>query len=102
MLGGTAIEGSDVFSLNGQTRSKFYSSVQFYKDQVHGVTGSGVGVYMVCQSLCKTALGKTIYLFRSCPAMRTRLQVEDLSSVILTTRVRKIQELVEISVLIFA
>ncbi|KAH7337790.1 Rhamnogalacturonase B, N-terminal-domain-containing protein [Rhizoctonia solani] len=46
--GGTAIEGSDVYSLSGQTRSKFYSSVQFYKDQVHGVTGSGVGVYMVC------------------------------------------------------
>ncbi|CAE6403741.1 unnamed protein product [Rhizoctonia solani] len=45
--GGTAIEGSDVYLLNGQTRSKFYSSVQFIKDQVHGVTGSGVGVYMV-------------------------------------------------------
>ncbi|KAF8752342.1 Rhamnogalacturonan lyase B, N-terminal [Rhizoctonia solani] len=45
--GGTAIEGSDVFSTGGQTRSKFYSSVQFYKDQVHGVTGSGIGVYMV-------------------------------------------------------
>ncbi|KAG8744080.1 hypothetical protein FRC10_010867 [Ceratobasidium sp. 414] len=45
--GGTAIEGSDVFLLNGQTRSKFYSSVEFIKDQVHGVTGSGVGVYMV-------------------------------------------------------
>ncbi|QRW25723.1 rhamnogalacturonate lyase [Rhizoctonia solani] len=44
--GGTAIEGSDVFSTGGQTRSKFYSSVQFYKDQVHGVTGSGIGVYM--------------------------------------------------------
>lgn len=25
--GGTAIEGSDVFTVNGQTRSKFYSSV---------------------------------------------------------------------------
>ncbi|KAG9099292.1 hypothetical protein FS749_001609 [Ceratobasidium sp. UAMH 11750] len=45
--GGTAIEGSDVFLLNGQTRSKFYSSVEFIKDQVHGVTGSGVGIYMV-------------------------------------------------------
>ncbi|KAF8607464.1 hypothetical protein BDV93DRAFT_468241 [Ceratobasidium sp. AG-I] len=45
--GGTAIEGSDVYSLSGQTRSKFYSSVQFIKDQVHGVTGSGVGIYMV-------------------------------------------------------
>ncbi|KAF8755314.1 Rhamnogalacturonan lyase B, N-terminal [Rhizoctonia solani] len=44
---GTAIEGSDVYSLNGQTRSKFFSSVQFIKDQVHGVTGNGVGVYMV-------------------------------------------------------
>ncbi|KAI8811460.1 Rhamnogalacturonase B, N-terminal-domain-containing protein [Cladochytrium replicatum] len=43
-----AVEGSDVFKLsNGQTRSKFYSSVNFINDQVHGVTGSGVGVYMV-------------------------------------------------------
>ncbi|KAF9483429.1 polysaccharide lyase family 4 protein [Pholiota conissans] len=45
--GATAIEGSDVFLLNGQTRSKFYSSVRFIGDQVHGVTGSGVGVYMI-------------------------------------------------------
>lgn len=45
--GGTAIEGSDVFNVNGQTRSKFYSSVRFIEDQVHGVTGSGVGVFMV-------------------------------------------------------
>ncbi|KAG8718172.1 hypothetical protein FRC09_013068 [Ceratobasidium sp. 395] len=35
--GGTAIEGSDVYSLDGQTRSKFYSSVEFIKDQVHGL-----------------------------------------------------------------
>lgn len=27
MFGGTAIEGSDVFMVNGQTRSKFFSSV---------------------------------------------------------------------------
>jgi rhamnogalacturonan endolyase len=33
--GGTAIEGSDVFLLNGQTRSKFYSSV------------SGVSLFML-------------------------------------------------------
>ncbi|CAE7175730.1 unnamed protein product [Rhizoctonia solani] len=45
--GGTAIEGSDVFTVSGQTRSKFYSSVRFIEDKVHGVTGSGVGVYMV-------------------------------------------------------
>ncbi|EUC55236.1 rhamnogalacturonate lyase, partial [Rhizoctonia solani AG-3 Rhs1AP] len=46
-IGGTAIEGSDVFTVSSQTRSKFYSSVRFIEDQVHGVTGSGVGVYMV-------------------------------------------------------
>jgi rhamnogalacturonan endolyase len=45
--GGAAIEGSDVFSVNGQTRSKFYSSMQFIDDFVHGVTGSGIGVFMV-------------------------------------------------------
>ncbi|KAJ3513572.1 hypothetical protein NLJ89_g2873 [Agrocybe chaxingu] len=45
--GGSVIEGSDVFLLNGQTRSKFYSSVRFIEDQVHGVTGSDVGVYMI-------------------------------------------------------
>ncbi|CAE6478720.1 unnamed protein product [Rhizoctonia solani] len=45
--GGVAIEGSDVFNVGGQTRSKFYSSVRFIEDQVHGVTGSGVGIYMV-------------------------------------------------------
>ncbi|KAL1706610.1 polysaccharide lyase family 4 protein [Schizophyllum commune] len=44
---GTAIEGSDVFTVNGQTRSKFYSSRQFIDDQVHGVTGSGIGAYMI-------------------------------------------------------
>lgn len=47
IVGGTAIEGSDVFKVGSQTRSKFYSSRQFIDDQVHGVTGSGVGVYMV-------------------------------------------------------
>ncbi|EIM87220.1 polysaccharide lyase family 4 protein [Stereum hirsutum FP-91666 SS1] len=45
--GGTAIEGSDVFLVNGQTRSKFYSSVQFIHDQVHGATGSGIGAFMI-------------------------------------------------------
>ncbi|KAL0578889.1 hypothetical protein V5O48_003122 [Marasmius crinis-equi] len=45
--GGTAIEGSDVFLVSGQTRSKFYSSRQFIDDAVKGVTGSGIGVYMV-------------------------------------------------------
>ncbi|KAI5808228.1 Rhamnogalacturonate lyase A [Peziza echinospora] len=46
--GGTAIEGSDVFKVaNGNTRAKFYSSKSFIDDQVHCVSGSGVGVCMV-------------------------------------------------------
>lgn len=45
--GGTAIEGSDVYTVNGQTRSKFYSSVPFIRDQVHGVSGNGIGVFMI-------------------------------------------------------
>lgn len=49
--GGTAIEGSDVFLVNGQTRSKFFSSVPFIRDQVHGVTGSGVGAFMIIPSV---------------------------------------------------
>ncbi|CAE6499858.1 unnamed protein product [Rhizoctonia solani] len=47
IAGGTAIESTDVFTVGGQTRSKFYSSVPFINDQVHGVTGNGVGAYMV-------------------------------------------------------
>ncbi|KAJ7869982.1 polysaccharide lyase family 4 protein [Mycena leptocephala] len=51
--GGTAIEATDVYLVSGQTRSKFYSGVQFINDQVHGVTGSKLnvigppGAYMV-------------------------------------------------------
>ncbi|KAF6757528.1 Rhamnogalacturonase B, N-terminal-domain-containing protein [Ephemerocybe angulata] len=44
---GSTIEGSDVFLKNGQSKSKFYSSVPFIRDQVHGVTGSGVGAYII-------------------------------------------------------
>lgn len=47
MAGGTAIEGSDVFLVSGQTRSKFYSSHQHIDDIVHGVTGSGIGAFMI-------------------------------------------------------
>ncbi|KAL0958364.1 hypothetical protein HGRIS_000505 [Hohenbuehelia grisea] len=45
--GGSAIEGSDVYKVNSQTRSKFYSSRQFIDDQVHGVTGNNIGAYMI-------------------------------------------------------
>ncbi|CCO37821.1 hypothetical protein BN14_12155 [Rhizoctonia solani AG-1 IB] len=43
----STVEGSDVFVVSGQTRSKFYSSRQFIDDQVHGATGPGIGAYMV-------------------------------------------------------
>ncbi|KAK6509757.1 hypothetical protein TWF481_004487 [Arthrobotrys musiformis] len=46
-VGGTAIEGSDVYLVGSETRSKFYSSERFIEDNVHGVTGSGVGVWMI-------------------------------------------------------
>ena len=45
--GGTAIEGSDVYLVNGQTRSKFYSSQRFIDDQVHCLTGSTMKACMV-------------------------------------------------------
>jgi rhamnogalacturonan endolyase len=64
VVGGSVIEGEDVFNVNGQTRSKckrqemlrcstqltsfiVYSSVKFINDQVHSVSGSGVGVHMI-------------------------------------------------------
>jgi rhamnogalacturonan endolyase len=47
VAGGTAIEGSDVFLVNGQTRSKFYNDPPAIDNLVHGVTGPGVGVYMI-------------------------------------------------------
>ncbi|ELU39352.1 rhamnogalacturonase B [Rhizoctonia solani AG-1 IA] len=61
----STVEGSDVFVVSGQTRSKceysvcsllkrglkllcaVYSSKQFIDDQVHGATGSGIGAYMI-------------------------------------------------------
>ena len=36
------IEGSDVFVVNGETRSKFYSSQRFIDDHVHCVYGDDV------------------------------------------------------------
>ncbi|KAH7107644.1 polysaccharide lyase family 4 protein [Auriculariales sp. MPI-PUGE-AT-0066] len=43
-----AIEGSDVYLVNGQTRSKFYSSRQFVDDAIAGPAyGGGVYAWMV-------------------------------------------------------
>ena len=44
--GGTAIESTDIYLLDGQTRSKYYSNRQAMGLTVRGVTGSGVDVYM--------------------------------------------------------
>ncbi|CUA74240.1 putative rhamnogalacturonate lyase A [Rhizoctonia solani] len=43
VAGGSIIEGKDVMTVNGQTRSKFYSSVRFINNGVYGVNGSGIG-----------------------------------------------------------
>jgi len=43
----TAIEGSDVFLVNGQTWSKFYSSRQFIDNAIHSVSGSEISVFMI-------------------------------------------------------
>jgi rhamnogalacturonan endolyase len=44
--GGTAIESTDIVSLNGQTRSKYYSNRRAMDLTVRGETGNGVGVFM--------------------------------------------------------
>ncbi|KAJ5118412.1 epoxide hydrolase [Penicillium atrosanguineum] len=45
--GGTAIEASDVFLVDGETRSKFYSSQRFIDDLRHCVSGSAHRVCMI-------------------------------------------------------
>ncbi|RAK71495.1 putative rhamnogalacturonase B [Aspergillus fijiensis CBS 313.89] len=44
---GTAIEGSDVFLVGSETRSKFYSSERFIDDQRHCVAGDAHRVCMI-------------------------------------------------------
>lgn len=44
---GEAIEGSDVYLVDGETRSKFYSSERFIDDQVHCVYGDDVHACML-------------------------------------------------------
>ncbi|KAI0485126.1 Rhamnogalacturonase B, N-terminal-domain-containing protein [Xylariaceae sp. FL0804] len=43
--GGSVVEGSDVFLVDGETRSKFYSSERFIDDDVYCATGSGASVH---------------------------------------------------------
>jgi rhamnogalacturonan endolyase len=42
---GTAIEASDVYTVDGQTRSKFYSSERFIDNSVYCATDSGASVH---------------------------------------------------------
>ena len=44
--GGTAIESTDVLTVSGQTRSKYYSNRQAMSLTIRGVTGPSAGVYM--------------------------------------------------------
>ncbi|KAL4787645.1 Rhamnogalacturonase B, N-terminal-domain-containing protein [Aspergillus varians] len=44
---GTVVEGSDVFLVDGETRSKFYSSERFIDDHRHCVSGSAHRVCMI-------------------------------------------------------
>ncbi|PYI12007.1 rhamnogalacturonate lyase A [Aspergillus sclerotiicarbonarius CBS 121057] len=44
---GEAIEGSDVFLVDGETRSKFYSSQRFIDDQRHCIAGDAHRVCMI-------------------------------------------------------
>jgi rhamnogalacturonan endolyase len=43
----STVEGSDVFVVNGQTRSKFYSSQRFIDDKVHCLSGTDMKACML-------------------------------------------------------
>ncbi|KAI2616750.1 polysaccharide lyase family 4 protein [Hypoxylon sp. NC1633] len=43
--GGTAVEGSDVFLVSGETRSKFYSSDRFIDDDVYCATTTDASIH---------------------------------------------------------
>ncbi|KAI0198277.1 polysaccharide lyase family 4 protein [Astrocystis sublimbata] len=43
--GGEAVEGSDVFNVGGETRSKFYSSERFIDEKVYCATDAGASVH---------------------------------------------------------
>ncbi|KAL5045963.1 Rhamnogalacturonate lyase A [Aspergillus fruticulosus] len=45
--GGSVVEGSDVFLVDGETRSKFYSSERFIDDHRHCISGSAHRVCMI-------------------------------------------------------
>ncbi|PKV14750.1 rhamnogalacturonan lyase B N-terminal domain-containing protein [Xanthomonas prunicola] len=71
---GTAIEGNDVFLLpDGRTSSKFYSARRMMDDQVHGVGGSGVAVFMLMGNREHSAGGP---FFKDIATQKTRVTHE--------------------------
>ncbi|MEA9577678.1 rhamnogalacturonan lyase B N-terminal domain-containing protein [Xanthomonas nasturtii] len=71
---GTVIEGEDVFLLpDGRTSSKFYSARRMIDDQVHGVSGSGVAVFMLMGNRERSAGGP---FFKDIATQKTRVTHE--------------------------
>lgn len=71
---GTAIEGNDVFLLpDGRTSSKFYSARRMMDDQVHGVSGPGVAVFMLMGNREHSAGGP---FFKDIATQKTRVTHE--------------------------
>lgn len=43
----STVEGSDVFEVDGETRSKFYSSQRFIDDRMHCLSGDNIYACMI-------------------------------------------------------
>lgn len=59
IAGGTEVEGSDVYLVDGETRSKFYSSERFIDDQVHCVYRDSSDPVHACMVLPDPAYEKS-------------------------------------------
>ncbi|RXD74563.1 rhamnogalacturonase B, partial [Xanthomonas perforans] len=71
---GRAIESEDVFLLpDGRTSSKFYSARRMMDDQVHGVSGPGVAVFMLMGNRERSAGGP---FFKDIATQKTSLTHE--------------------------
>ncbi|KQQ78829.1 rhamnogalacturonase B [Xanthomonas sp. Leaf131] len=71
---GSPIEGEDVFLLpDGRTSSKFYSARRMMDDQVHGVSGSGVAVFMLMGNRERSSGGP---FFKDIATQKTRVTHE--------------------------
>lgn len=59
IAGGSAVEGEDVFLVNGETRSKFYSSERFIDDHVHCVYRDSTDPIHACMVMPELAYEKS-------------------------------------------